>query len=145
MFTDLIQSTALYSEIGDMKAYVFVQNHFKILFENIIKSHRRYYQNHHMQNKSGLKIGLSRGSALIVNLNDPIDLFGTTVNLAARVLNVSTKDCVVITSTLLERSEVREMIQQMQFEIKSTKHQLKGSPSEVHIHHLYSDTNAVKT
>ncbi|RMG16994.1 MAG: adenylate/guanylate cyclase domain-containing protein [Deltaproteobacteria bacterium] len=39
--------------------------------------------------KVGLKIGLAAGPALVVNLNDRLDFFGTTVNLAARVQGAS--------------------------------------------------------
>ncbi len=39
LFTDLSGSTALYREIGDSKAFSFVQNHFRFLTESVSKYH----------------------------------------------------------------------------------------------------------
>ena len=37
VFTDLIQSTALYEHIGDIKAFILVEDHFKLLFGSIVE------------------------------------------------------------------------------------------------------------
>ncbi len=168
MFTDLIQSTALYHSMGDMNAYAFVQSHFNVMFQHIIEQTggiiktigdavmavfqdgeqalkaslllkdavNNLLQENKMQGKSGLKIGLSRGTALIVNLNEAPDLFGTTVNLAARIVSLADNSCIAITSTLLERVEIKQFIKSHNLNVKSNKTRLKGFPSKIKVHML---------
>ncbi len=115
LFTDIKGSTQMYSELGDAQSYEIVREHFKILFSavenhggNVVKTigdavmasflrpvdalkaaaeaHARFAGR--SWDKAGtlsIKMGLHMGSAIVVNLNDSVDYFGNTVNLAARV------------------------------------------------------------
>ncbi len=115
MFTDLKGSTALYERIGDLKAYYLVRQHFETLAavidrhagaivktigdavmasftnpQDAVKAALEVYEeiaafNATISDDIILKIGLHRGPAIVVSLNDRLDFFGQTVNVAARV------------------------------------------------------------
>ena len=111
MFTDLRGSTRLYRQIGDAPAFGRVRDHFKILEEGIaaqggaiiktmgdsvMASFRRpaaalravsTVQDRLVMRGDGLslKIGIHHGPCIVVNLNDRLDYFGSTVNIAARL------------------------------------------------------------
>jgi class 3 adenylate cyclase len=57
-----------------------------------------------------LKAGLHTGPCIAVTLNDRLDYFGSTVNMAARLEAQSTGDDVVISSAVYYDPEVRELL-----------------------------------
>ncbi len=115
LFTDLKGSTALYDRIGDLQAYYLVRQHFETLGKVIGKHSGAIVKtigdaimatfmnpvdavdaaievlqeieafNHTVSDDLILKIGIHRGPSIVVALNDRLDYFGQTVNIAARV------------------------------------------------------------
>lgn len=115
LFTDLKGSTAMYDRIGDLKAYYLVRQHFDTLIRVIaqnsgaivktigdavmasfmnpldaVKAAVEMLQeieafNRTISDDIILKIGVHRGPSIAVTLNDRLDYFGQTVNIAARV------------------------------------------------------------
>jgi class 3 adenylate cyclase len=115
LFTDLKGSTEMYETIGDPKAYYLVRQHFETLTRAVtdnsgaivktigdaimatfmdpnqalsaarrmIKDINEFNKTHHAD--LVLKIGLHRGQSIAVSLNDRMDFFGQSVNIAARV------------------------------------------------------------
>jgi class 3 adenylate cyclase len=69
-----------------------------------------------------LKAGLHVGPCLAVNANDRLDYFGTTVNLAARVVDCSKGDDVIVTDALYQRPEMAPFLRALGRE---------GEPSEL--------------
>ena len=57
-----------------------------------------------------LKAGLHIGPCIAVTLNDRLDYFGSTVNLAARLEGQSTGDDVIISSAIYSDPAVRELL-----------------------------------
>jgi len=57
-----------------------------------------------------LKAGLSFGPCLTVTMNGRLDYFGTTVNVAARLADLSTGDDVVVPDVVLDDPEARSLI-----------------------------------
>ena len=57
-----------------------------------------------------LKAGLHTGPCIAVTLNDRLDYFGSTVNMAARLESLSTGNDVIISRALYDDPEVRELI-----------------------------------
>jgi class 3 adenylate cyclase len=57
-----------------------------------------------------LKAGVHTGPCIAVTLNDRLDYFGSTVNMAARLEGLSTGDDVIISKALYDDSEVREFL-----------------------------------
>jgi adenylate cyclase len=141
LFTDLKNSTRLYREIGDATAFGRVMNHFDVLKQTIAEQDgvlvktigdavmavfRRpanalramlEAQEQLANPPNGmlplvLKAGMHTGPCIAVTLNDRLDYFGSTVNLAARLEGQSTGGDVVISTAVYSDPEVRELLQE---------------------------------
>ena len=140
LFTDLKDSTPLYESIGDVNAYFLVRQHFDILnkvirersgtivktigdavmagFERpkdavlasieMIEELSRFNQT--ASRPLGLKIGVHRGRAIAVRLNDRIDYFGQDVNIAARVQGLAGVNEVCLTEAVMEAPGVSDIV-----------------------------------
>jgi adenylate cyclase len=138
LFTDLRGSTAQYHGMGDGPAYALVRNHFSIL-AGVISSHHGtvvktigdavmavfsrvdealsavregYRQLSAGRLGSTLKCSLHVGPCLAVNANDKLDFFGTTVNLAARMVECCQGGDLAISDELHRRPETVRFVQQ---------------------------------
>jgi class 3 adenylate cyclase len=85
-------------------------------------------------NLIGLKVGLHAGACLAVTLNDRLDYFGQTVNIAARVQALSAADEIVITDDVLLLEGAAELVAGLP--IEPTVVQLKGVAGEVRVHRV---------
>lgn len=139
LFTDLKNSTVLYREIGDATAFGRVMNHFDVLKQAIaaadgalvktigdavmavfrrpanalramIEAQQRLAAPPDGMWPLTLKAGLHVGPCIAVTLNDRLDYFGSTVNLAARLEGQSCGNDVVISQLVYTDPEVREML-----------------------------------
>ena len=137
MFTDLRGSTRMYRQIGDASAFGRVREHFEILEEAIageggaivktmgdavmasfrqpISALKAVWKAQTTIAKRGnpmlwLKVGLHKGPCIVVNLNDRLDYFGSTVNMTARLPNFSDGGELIFTDTFYEDPEVKDFI-----------------------------------
>lgn len=136
VFTDLRGSTKLYQEIGDAVAFSRVLNHFEILKEAIAAEGGAIVKTIGdavmavfrrplaalqalltAQQKLAtdpaplhLKAGIHYGPCIAVTLNDRLDYFGSTINLAARLEGLSSGNDVIISAAVREDPEVREWL-----------------------------------
>jgi len=140
LFTDLKGSTALYDQIGDPKAYYLVRQHFDTLGNIInhyegatVKTigdavmatfmtpldavHASLEMlrdietfNKSISDKLVLKIGIHTGHSIVVTLNDRIDYFGQTVNIAARVQALADADQIYISDNVYSYPGVQDAI-----------------------------------
>lgn len=139
LFTDLRNSTRLYREIGDATAFGRVMNHFDVLKrviaaedgavvktigDAVMAVFRRpagavkamlVAQEQLAAPGPGvapltLKAGIHSGPCIAVTLNERLDYFGSTVNMAARLESLSNGNDVVISRTLCDDPEVRQLI-----------------------------------
>jgi class 3 adenylate cyclase len=164
LFTDLKDSTPLYERVGDVNAYFLVRQHFDILNRIIrsrggtivktigdavmagfghpqdavraaiemIEELSRFNQT--ASRPLGLKVGVHRGRAIAVRLNDRIDYFGQDVNIAARVQGLADVNEVCITETVMESPGVREITESR---VVSREYEnLKGIGQKMEIHRL---------
>ncbi len=132
MFTDLRDSTRLYRQIGDAPAFGRVRDHFKVLEnaiaaeggtiiktmgDSVMASFRRpaaalravtSVQDTLAMRGQGLwlKIGIHHGPCIVVNLNDRLDYFGSTVNIAARLPGFSKGGEVIFSEPVYSDPEV---------------------------------------
>jgi class 3 adenylate cyclase len=158
LFTDLRNSTSMYRDAGDAVAFGRVMDHFDILrdaiaAENggivktigdsvmgvfvrpvyavraILQAQRAIAQ---APQPLQLKAGLHFGPCIAVNLNDRLDYFGSTVNIAARLERFSTLDDIVISDSIYNDLEVRLYLQEMQSEltVEAFTSQIKGFGGE---------------
>jgi class 3 adenylate cyclase len=81
-----------------------------------------------------LKVGLHLGACLAVTLNDRLDYFGQTVNIAARVQALAGADEIVITDDVYAVDGASELVEEL--EIESSSVELKGVAGEFRVHRL---------
>ncbi|MBD1887564.1 adenylate/guanylate cyclase domain-containing protein [Microcoleus vaginatus ZQ-A3] len=79
--------------IGDAVMASFISNEQAIMAATgAVACLREYNSNRQPQEWIQVRIGIHRGTALLVNLNNSSDYFGSTVNKAARLQNLSKSD-----------------------------------------------------
>jgi class 3 adenylate cyclase len=139
LFTDLQGSTALYERVGDAAAYNMVREHFALLAA-IVRDHdgavvktigdavmaafsdpaqavraalamqAEIGSSSHGVRDLVLKVGVHAGPSVVVTLNDRLDYFGSTVNMAARLQGQSTGGDIVLSSSVADDPAVREVL-----------------------------------
>jgi class 3 adenylate cyclase len=136
VFTDLRGSTRMYTEIGDAPAFGLVMNHFDVLrtainaeggavvktigdavmavFRRPAPALRAMLNAQSMlagelENGRPLHVraGIHYGPCIAVTLNDRLDYFGSTVNLAARLESFSSGKDIIVSETVFDDPEVR--------------------------------------
>jgi class 3 adenylate cyclase len=140
LFTDLKGSTALYDQIGDPKAYSLVRQHFESLGTVINRYEGATVKtigdavmatfltpidavhaalemlrdieafNLNISDKLVLKIGIHTGHSIVVTLNDRLDYFGQTVNIAARVQGLADAGEIYLSEDVYNFPGVREAV-----------------------------------
>jgi class 3 adenylate cyclase len=139
LFTDLCDSTRFYLDVGDAPAFGSVMDHLDVLREAVAEEGgavvkamgdaimavfsrpvaavraaqraqrdlaapvdgRRPFQ---------LKVGIHTGHCIAVTQNERLDYFGSTVNLAARLVDLSTGKDVVVSAAVTQDPEVADML-----------------------------------
>ncbi len=91
----------------------------------------------------GLKIGLHAGACLAVTLNDRLDYFGQTVNIAARVQALAGAGEIVVTDYVLSLPGAAELVADLESERSAV--QLKGIGGDVGVHRLRGVAGEVAT
>lgn len=84
------------------------------------------YNQQHQDAPLTLKLGLHQGTCIAVNLNERLDYFGSTVNIAARLENKSIGGDIVTTHTLMDDVGVQEVLLNYPVEIERFAAELKG-------------------
>ena len=159
LFTDLRNSTQLYREIGDATAFGRVMNHFDVLkkviaeedgaivktigdavmavFRRPAAALKAMLSAQEMLAAPApgvapltLKAGLHAGPCIAVTLNDKLDYFGSTVNMAARLESLSNGNDVIISRVLYDDPEVRELIAAENLQTTPFEISLKGFQEE---------------
>jgi class 3 adenylate cyclase len=140
LFSDLKGSTAMYEAVGDAAAYRLVRSHFaylaaivrehdgaivKTIGDAVMAAFHEPLQGLRaaiaMQERVAafntdnpasivLKLGLHEGPCIAVTLNERLDYFGQTVNLAARLQGESRGDDVVVSTGLVATAGAVELL-----------------------------------
>jgi class 3 adenylate cyclase len=137
LFTDLKGSTALYDRVGDIVAYDLVREHFRVLHEIVASEGGAVVKTigdavmatfptpdralsaalrmrdsvQSLRDDLLVKIGIHEGPCLAVTLNDRLDYFGQTVNIAARVQSLADSRAIFATRSVIENSQVAKILQ----------------------------------
>ena len=159
LFTDLRHSTQLYREIGDATAFGRVMSHFDVVRKSIVEHDGAIVktigdavmavfrsaadgllamlevQRALAEPGDGgiplqLKAGLNTGPCIAVTLNDRLDYFGSTVNMAARLEGLSSGADVIISRSVFEDAKVRELIESEGLAAEEFAMSLKGFEDE---------------
>ncbi len=81
-----------------------------------------------------LKIGLHRGAAIAVTLNERLDYFGQTVNIAARVQNLASGDEIWMTDDVRAAPGVDAILQSLA--VQRSEAELKGVAGAVPVYRV---------
>lgn len=152
LFTDLRGSTRLYREIGDASAFGRVMSHFEALRSAVaeedgsivktmgdatmavfprpvcgVRAALRALRNVHPLE---IKAGLHTGPCIAVGSNDRLDYFGTTVNVASRLEELSTGGDLVVSSAVQTDPEVAELLRREGHEVEPFEPVLRGLDPE---------------
>jgi class 3 adenylate cyclase len=158
LFTDLTGSTALYERVGDLRAYDLVRKHFAVL-RSIAAAHggaivktigdaimasfaeptcamraaiRMNLEIAELKEADLLlKIGLHTGPCIAVELNERLDYFGRTVNIAARVQGLATAGEIVCTDAVYDALGVAAIVEAAGLRASRATAPLKGIAEEV--------------
>ena len=83
-----------------------------------------------------LKIGIHRGAAIAVTLNNRIDYFGSTVNIASRVQGSAGGDEIYLTEEIHSSPDVLDLLQKHDCRIESILIELRGVEGQVKIYRV---------
>lgn len=147
MFTDLTDSSSIYSNNGDELATGHVINHFEILrkviseergaivktigdatmsiFQEPVNAVRAFHraQQHFKKNQQSdhkikLKGGIHCGNGIAVTLNNRIDFFGNTINIASRLVENAGSEQLVISSEACKNRNLELFLKAQKDEIR---------------------------
>jgi class 3 adenylate cyclase len=161
LFTDLKNSTRMYREIGDATAFGHVMNHFDVLKQVIaeedgalvktigdavmavfrqpvsalramLHAQQRLASPTEGRQALSLKAGIHTGPCIAVTLNDRLDYFGSTVNLAARLEGQSSGYDIVLSNVVYSDPAVRQFLGDPESNLLATRFEipLKGFDEE---------------
>jgi class 3 adenylate cyclase len=81
-----------------------------------------------------LKIGIHRGPCIAVTLNDCLDYFGQTINIASRVQGLADSKEVYVSEEIYHAPGVQEFLEK--FEIMRGKAHLRGIQTEMQVYRI---------
>ncbi len=165
LFTDLKGSTEMYERIGDFRAYSLVREHFGVLRDiiaerggSMVKTigdavmasfaeatpaleaaaamSREVRRVSRDGAKLQLKVGLHAGPCIAVELNERLDYFGQTVNVAARVQGVAGADEIAVTEPVYTAPGAQDIIRSAALSATRERATLKGVEGETTVYRL---------
>jgi class 3 adenylate cyclase len=145
VFTDLRDSTRFYREVGDAPAFGYVMEHLDVLRDAVTKHGgsvvkamgdaimavfpRPIGAVHALleaqstvaeppagKRALGLKVGIHAGPCIAINQGGVLDYFGSAVNLAARLVGLSSGSDLVVSGAVLRDPEVAELARGLRVE-----------------------------
>ena len=160
LFTDLRDSTAMYARVGDAKAFGHVMRHFDILQARVATGGGTVVKTigdavmavfpsmaraveaaldaqadlaHPPEGGPPLtlKAGVHFGPTIAVTLNDRLDYFGTTVNVAARLGGLSSGQDVVISQRVRTDGDVQRLLEARGATVASATSDIRGLQDRV--------------
>jgi class 3 adenylate cyclase len=162
LFTDLKGSTELYDRVGDLVAYDLVREHFRVLHEIVASEAgavvktigdavmatfptpdralsaalRMRESVRVIKNDLLVKIGIHEGPCLAVTLNDRLDYFGQTVNIAARVQGLADSQAILVTKTVVENPQVAKILKASKLAPAAQHATLRGVTDKMTIYQI---------
>jgi class 3 adenylate cyclase len=117
---------AIVKTIGDAIMAVFVDPAQGMRAAFAIQREIEDFNAEHPDLPLSIKLGMHHGPCIAVNLNDRLDYFGTTVNLAARLEGQSKGGDVVISESLREDPAVAELLEATAVDVERYETPIKG-------------------
>ncbi len=138
LFTDLVDSTRMYREIGDAPAFGMVMDHFDVLrdvireegggivktigdavmavFQRPVSAVRAVHEAQRQlaqlsaERPLRLKAAIHYGPSIAVTLNERLDYFGSTINIASRLEKFSQGSDIIISDAVYADPEVSDYL-----------------------------------
>ena len=162
LFTDLKGSTSLYDRVGDVVAYDLVREHFRILNEIVASETGAVVKTigdavmatfatpdralaaalrmrdsvQSLKNDLLVKIGIHEGPCLAVTLNDRLDYFGQTVNIAARVQSLADSRAIFATKSVVENKQASKLLAAGNFKLTEQVAALRGVADQMTVYQI---------
>jgi class 3 adenylate cyclase len=162
LFTDLKGSTELYDRVGDIVAYDLVREHFRVLNEIVASEAGAVVKTigdavmatfstpdralaaalrmrdsvRQIKNDLLIKIGIHEGPCLAVTLNDRLDYFGQTVNIAARVQSLADSRAIFTTKSVVENPQVSKMLETSKLQPTEQHAALRGIADKMTVYQI---------
>jgi class 3 adenylate cyclase len=162
LFTDLKGSTELYDRVGDIVAYDLVREHFRVLNEIVASEAGAVVKTigdavmatfptpdralaaalrmrdsvRQIKNDLLIKIGIHEGPCLAVTLNDRLDYFGQTVNIAARVQGLADSRAIFATKPVVENPQVSKMLEMNKLKLTEQHAVLRGVADKMTVYQI---------
>ena len=83
-----------------------------------------------------IKIGLHTGPALVVTLNNRLDYFGSTVNVASRIQNTALPNEIVISKELFKDKHIKRSILSVTDTVQKQQVRFKGVRNSYTVYHI---------
>jgi class 3 adenylate cyclase len=161
LFTDLVGSVDLYNKVGDARAFALVQEHWRDAMAaiaahdgaviktlgdgvfasftevshaveaaiDIMNAAERLSRDHKIQ--FAIRAGCHEGPCFLVRANDRLDLFGSTVNLAARLSATAGGQQLALLDT--KADTVGHVFAREQCDVEHVMSRIRGLPGEFRI------------
>ncbi len=98
--------------IGDAVMASFISNSEALqCLIDVLAQFRTYNDNRHLEQQIHIRIGIHRGAAILVNLNDRLDYFGAAINKAARVQGIAGANEIVLSAEVYQDDGVQQLLQ----------------------------------
>ena len=104
---------ALVKTIGDAVMAVFVSPHQALRAALSVQEKISGFNHAHEETAVSINMGLHCGRCIVVNLNDRLDYFGSTVNLAARLQGQSREGDIVLSEEIANDPLVSPMLERL--------------------------------
>jgi class 3 adenylate cyclase len=159
LFTDLRDSTRFYREVGDAPAFGSVMDHLDVLREAVeaeqgavvkamgdaimavfvrpvgavravLRTQRALASPSPGKRPLLLKAGIHGGPCIAITQNDRLDYFGSTVNIAARLVGLSSGNDLVVSDAVLDDPEVAAEVRGGAVTAQPFEASLKGLEAE---------------
>jgi adenylate cyclase len=165
LFTDLKGSTALYEKLGDAQAFTLIQKHFSIL-QRCIQRHEGGVvktigdsvmaafaqpesalkaavdiQNSAFSEGIEVKVSVHFGPCFLFRLNDILDYFGSTVNLASRLQNDCDGGEVMLSAKMMDDPAVRSTLRAQKIAAEQSSKNVKGFENEIEVYRISRKQN----
>jgi class 3 adenylate cyclase len=89
-----------------------------------------------LKNDMLVKIGIHEGPCLAVTLNDRLDYFGQTVNIAARVQSLADSRAIFATKSVVENAQVSKMLETGNLQLTEQVAALRGVADRMTVYQI---------
>ena len=98
--------------IGDAVMASFISNSEALqCLIDVLAQFKTYNDSRHLEQQVHIRIGIHRGAAILVNLNDRLDYFGAAINKAARVQGIAGANEIVLSAEVYQDDGVQQLLQ----------------------------------